>query len=210
VVIVAVLSILVGAFSGLAQKSIRRILAFSAVMNAGFIVLGLLVPSYLKNGTVQLGAMFYFLVTYAVASAGALTGVAYLSGKGDRKENLEDLRGAGRKHPFVALGATVCLASLAGLPPVAGFLAKFALFTDVFAAGHGAIAIFAFALSLVAAVYYLRIAYVLFMPVKAEGECKCCCCKSQAAFTYMLKFAVAISAIALIAMSMFPGKALLG
>ena len=210
VVIVAVLSILVGAFSGLAQKSIRRILAFSAVMNAGFIVLGLLVPSYLKNGTVQLGAMFYFLVTYAVASAGALTGVAYLSGKGDRKENLEDLQGAGRKHPFVALGATVCLASLAGLPPVAGFLAKFALFTDVFAAGHGAIAIFAFVLSLVAAVYYLRIAYVLFMPVKAEGECKCCCCKSQAAFTYMLKFAVAISAIALIAMSMFPGKALLG
>ena len=179
-------------------------------MNAGFIVLGLLVPSYLKNGTVQLGAMFYFLVTYAVASAGALTGVAYLSGKGDRKENLEDLQGAGRKHPFVALGATVCLASLAGLPPVAGFLAKFALFTDVFAAGHGAIAIFAFVLSLVAAVYYLRIAYVLFMPVKAEGECKCCCCKSQAAFTYMLKFAVAISAIALIAMSMFPGKALLG
>ena len=210
VVIVAVLSILVGAFSGLAQKSIRRILAFSAVMNAGFIVLGLLVPSYLKNGTVQLGAMFYFLVTYAVASAGALTGVAYLSGKGDRKENLEDLQGAGRKHPFVALGATVCLASLAGLPPVAGFLAKFALFTDVFAAGHGAIAIFAFVLSLVAAVYYLRIAYVLFMPVKAEGECKCCCCKSQAAFTYMLKFAVAISAIALIAMSMFPGKALIG
>ena len=210
VVAVAVLSILVGAFSGLAQKSIRRILAFSAVMNAGFIVLGLLVPSYLKNGTVQLGAMFYFLVTYAVASAGALTGIAYLSGKGDRKENLDDLQGAGRKHPFVAIGATVCLASLAGLPPVAGFLAKFALFTDVFAAGHGAIAIFAFALSLVAAVYYLRIAYVLFMPFKTECASTCCCCKSQAAFTYMLKFALAISAIALLAMSVFPGKALIG
>ena len=154
--------------------------------------------------------MFYFLVTYAVASAGALTGIAYLSGKGDRKENLDDLQGAGRKHPFVAIGATVCLASLAGLPPVAGFLAKFALFTDVFAAGHGAIAIFAFALSLVAAVYYLRIAYVLFMPFKTECASTCCCCKSQAAFTYMLKFALAISAIALLAMSVFPGKALIG
>ena len=204
VVVVAVLSIVVGAFSGLAQKSIRRILAFSAVMNAGFIVLGLLLPNYLEGGTVQLGAMYYFLITYAIASAGALTGIAYLAGKGDRKENLDDLQGAGRRHPFVALGSVVCLASLAGLPPASGFLAKFALFTDVFSAGLGKMAIFAFALSLVAAVYYLRIAYVLFMPVKDECSKKCCCCKSQAAFTYMLKIALAVSAIVILALSVLP------
>ena len=107
VMIVAILSIAIGAFGGLAQKSIRRILAFSAVMNAGFILIGLLLPDYLVSGKVQFGPMFYFLITYAVASAGALTGVAYLAGKDDKNETLDDLQGAGRRRPFVSLAAGV-------------------------------------------------------------------------------------------------------
>lgn len=208
VVIVALLSMVFGAFGGLAQKSIRRILAYSAVMNAGFIVIGLLLPNYAANGTVQMGPMFYFLVTYAVASAGALTGIAYLSGRDDRNETLEAIQGRGRKRPFVALGVTVCLASLAGLPPVAGFLAKFTLFTDAFAAGMGWLAAVAFGLSLVAAVFYLRIAFVLFMPLKPECECKCLCAKS-APFSYLLKFAVTVAAIALLVVGVIPGIALI-
>lgn len=208
VVIVALLSMVFGAFGGLAQKSIRRILAYSAVMNAGFIVIGLLLPNYAANGTVQMGPMFYFLVTYAVASAGALTGIAYLSGRDDRNETLEAIQGRGRKRPFVALGVTVCLASLAGLPPVAGFLAKFTLFTDAFAAGMGWLAAVAFSLSLVAAVFYLRIAFVLFMPLKPECECKCVCAKS-APFSYLLKFAVTVAAIALLVVGVIPGIALI-
>lgn len=207
VVIVALLSMVYGAFGGLAQKSIRRILAYSAVMNAGFIVIGLLLPNYAANGTVQLGPMFYFLVTYAVASAGALTGIAYLAGRDDRNETLEAIQGRGRKRPFVALGVTVCLASLAGLPPVAGFLAKFSLFTDAFAAGMGWLAAVAFALSLVAAVFYLRIAFVLFMPLKAECECKCVCSQS-APFSYLLKFAVTVAALALLLVGVIPSIAL--
>lgn len=210
VIVVAVLSIVIGAFSGLAQKSIRRIIAFSAVMNAGFIVLGLLLPNYLGEGTVQLGSMYYFLVTYAIASAGALTGIAYLAGKEDKNENLEDIQGAGRRHPFVALGVAVCLASLAGLPPASGFLAKFALFTGAFSAGLSKVAIFAFVLSLVAAVYYLRIAFVLFAPRKKQCECKCKCSCMPSSYSYMLKFMVAVAAIALLALSVMPGFALIG
>ena len=208
VVIVALLSMIIGAFSGLAQKSIRRILAFSAVMNAGFIVIGLLLPNYAKDGTVQMGAMFYFLITYAVASAGALTGIAYLAGREDRNENLEDLQGSGRKRPYVALGVTVCLASLAGLPPVAGFLAKFSLFTEAFSGGLGWLAIAGFGLSLVAAVYYLRIAFVLFMPIKNKCECKKSCCGSTP-FAYLLRFGVTVAAIALIVIGIFPNLALI-
>lgn len=209
VVIIAVLSMVIGAFSGLAQKSIRRILAFSAVMNAGFIVIGLLLPNYASAGSVQMGAMFYFLITYALASAGALTGIAYLSGKDDRNETLDDLQGHGRQRSFVSLGVAVCLASLAGLPPVAGFLAKFTLFTEAFSSGLGWLAIAGFALSLIAAVYYLRIAFVLFMPFKAEPECKCCC-KSNAPFGYLLKFSVTIAALALLAIGILPNVALIG
>lgn len=208
VVIVALLSMVVGAFSGLAQKSIRRILAFSAVMNAGFIVIGFLLPNYAASGTVQLGPMAYFLVTYAVASAGALTGIAYMAGKDDKNETLDDLQGVGRRRPFVALGTTVCLASLAGLPPVAGFLAKFTLFTDAFAAGLGWLAIAGFGLSLLAAVYYLRIAFVLFAPHAVSEEEKQAMCMNPA-YGYLLKFGVAIAAIALLAVGIMPAWALI-
>jgi NADH-quinone oxidoreductase subunit N len=102
----------------------------------------------------------------------------------------------------------VCLASLAGLPPAAGFLAKFVLFTGAFSAGLGWLAAAGFALSLVAAVYYLRIAYVLFVKAPEESECKCCC-SSSVPFSYLLKFAVAVAAIALVAVSVIPGIALL-
>ena len=208
IVVVSVLSMAFGAFGGLAQKSIRRIMAYSAVMNAGFIVIGLLLPDYATEGTVQFGAMYYFLITYAVGSAGALAGIAYLAGKDDKNETLEDIQGRGRKRPYVAVATTVCLASLAGMPPVAGFLAKFTLFTDAFAGGLGALAAIAFALSLVAAVFYLRIAFVLFMPLKAECECKCCCGKNTA-FAYLLRFAVTLAAIALIVVGIFPKVALI-
>ncbi len=208
VIIVAILSIVFGAFGGLAQKSIRRILAYSAVMNAGFIVLGLLLPNYMEKGTVQMGAMFYFLVTYAIGSAGALTGVAYLAGRDDRNETLEAIQGRGRKRPFVALAVTVCLASLAGLPPAAGFLAKFTLFSEALTGGLGVVAAIAFALSLVAAVFYLRIAYALFMPLPAGAECKCVCSQS-APYSYLLKFGVAVAALALLVVGLVPSLALI-
>lgn len=210
VLVVAILSMVVGAFSGLAQKSIRRIMAFSAVMNAGFIAIGFLLPNYAGNGSVQLGPMVYFLVTYAVASAGALTGIAYLSGREDKKENLDDIQGVGRRRPFVALSVTVCLASLAGLPPVAGFLAKFTLFTDAFSAGLGKLAAFGFALSLVAAVYYLRVAYALFAPRKCDCEEEKCCCKgTNPSYGYLLKFGVAIAGLALLLVGVMPSLALI-
>ena len=208
IVVVSVLSMAIGAFGGLAQKSIRRIMAYSAVMNAGFIVLGLLLPDYAAEGTVQLGAMYYFLITYAVGSAGALTGIAFLAGKEDQKETLDDIRGRGRKHSYVALATSVCLASLAGMPPVAGFLAKFSLFTDALAGGLGIIAAIAFGLSLVAAVFYLRIAFVLFMPPKAECECKCCC-KDNSMYVYLLRFGVTVAALALVVIGIFPKLALI-
>ena len=208
IIVVSILSMVFGAFGGLAQKSIRRIMAYSAVMNAGFIVIGLLLPNYAAEGTVQMGAMYYFLITYAIGSAGALAGIAYLAGKDDKNETLEDIQGRGRKRPYVAVATTVCLASLAGMPPVAGFLAKFTLFTDALAGGLGVVAAIAFALSLVAAVFYLRIAFVLFMPLKAECQCKCCCGKNTA-FAYLLRFAVTLAAIALIVVGLFPKFALI-
>lgn len=204
---VALLSIIIGAFSGLAQKSIRRILAFSAVMNAGFIVLGLLLPNF-ANNSLQLGPMYFFLITYAIASAGALTGIAYFSGNQDEWENLDSIRGLGRENPLVGIGVIICLASLAGLPPVAGFLAKFTIFAGLFGAKFYIVAIIGFILSIVAAVYYLRIAYVLFATVSTEKEVL-----SQSSLplsrSFLLKIGVSLAALAMLAMGIFPAFGLI-
>ncbi len=195
IVIVAILSIVIGAFSGLAQKSIRRIFAFSAVMNAGFIVLGLLLK--------DLSVMFYFLVTYAIGSAGALAAISAFSGKGDAKETLEDIRGRGRKHPIEGLAAVICLASLAGLPPLSGFLAKFILFTGVVKLGLVTIAAVGFVLSIIAMYYYLRVAVAIFAPSMEETHC-CKCCGLGVSERFLLRFGVVVAALCLAGLSLLP------
>ncbi|MBQ5462597.1 MAG: NADH-quinone oxidoreductase subunit N, partial [Fibrobacter sp.] len=101
------------------------------------------------------------------------------------------------------------LASHPGHPPVAGFLAKFTQFTEAINAGLGWHAIAGVGHSLVAAVYYLRIVYVLFAPAKDNA----CCghsCKVNVAYVYLLRFAVAVAAIALLVISVHPAYALIG
>ena len=195
IIVVGVLSVVFGAFSGRVQESIRRIFAFSAVMNAGFIVLGLLLK--------DLGTMYYFLITYAIGSSGALAAIAAFSGKGDAKENLDDIRGRGRRHPLEGVAAVICLASLAGLPPLSGFLAKFVLFTGVVKTGYIALAAFGFALSIVAMYYYLRIAIALFAPAPADESHLCCCCVSNST-RFLLRFGVVVAALVLAAMAFVP------
>ena len=91
---------------------------------------------------------------------------------------------------------------------LANILRKFTLFTDALAGGLGVVAAIAFALSLVAAVFYLRIAFVLFMPPKAECECKCCC-KDNSMYVYLLRFGVTVAALALVVIGIFPKLALI-
>lgn len=196
VIAVAVLSIVLGAFSGLAQKSIRRIFAFSAVMNAGFIVLGLLFK--------DLSAMYYFLITYALGSAGALAAISAFSGKGDKNETLDDIRGRGRKLPLEGIAAVICLSSLAGLPPLSGFLAKFVLFAGVVKMELVALAAFGFVLSIVAMYYYLRIAIAIFAPGKDEGEACTCCCALTASDRCLLRVGVVLASLCLAVLSLFP------
>ena len=195
IIVVAILSMIIGAFSGLVQKSIRRIFAFSAVMNAGFIVLGLLFK--------DLSVMFYFLVTYALGSAGALAAISAFSGKDDKNETLDDICGRGRRFPLEGLAAVICLASLAGLPPLSGFLAKFVLFTGVVKTGCIALAAFGFVLSIVAMYYYLRIAVAIFAPAKDECACKCSC-PLTASDRILLRLGIVLASLCLAGLALLP------
>ncbi len=157
-------SVAIGAITGLVQISIRRILAFSAIANAGFILLGFCYPYFANLQEPDLTSAFYFLLTYAIGSIGALAGIsAFMNSDYD---NLDDLSAVARKSPFLGCCISVCLASLAGLPVAAGFLAKFRIFASLVSASFEVpvvwgITVAAFVLAIISAAYYLRIIYFL-------------------------------------------------
>jgi len=159
-----VASVAIGAITGLAQISVKRILAFSAVANAGFILLGFCYPYFANMPELDLSSAYYFLLTYAIGSVGALAGISvFLDSDYD---HLDDLRSAARRRPYLGICVSVCLGSLAGLPVAAGFLAKFRIFASLVKASFEtpvvwSIAIVAFVLAIISAAYYIRIIYYL-------------------------------------------------
>ncbi len=117
------------------QQNIRRLLAYSSIAHAGYMLIGLAVAFAVNGGakgaeTVDgVGATLFYVLVYALATLGAFAALTYL-GDGDRQvENVDDLAGLGRAHPWVAAALAVFMFSLTGLPPFAGFWGKFALLT---------------------------------------------------------------------------------
>jgi NADH-quinone oxidoreductase subunit N len=154
IIVVAILSLLIGSFTGLAQTRARRMMAFSAVGNAGYLVLALLLPA-------PSTALPFYLITYALASALVLAGLSALAGVEEQDDDFGSLRGMARANPFLGSVITLALVSLAGLPPVAGFIAKFGVLAGVFASGHIALAALGMVIAVVSAGYYFRLALLL-------------------------------------------------
>jgi NADH-quinone oxidoreductase subunit N len=191
-------SIAIGAITGLAQVSAKRILAFSAIANAGFILLGFCYPYFAKFQELDLNSAFYFLLTYAIGSIGALAGISALVSDYD---DLDCLRATARKKPFLGACISVCLASLAGLPVTAGFLAKFRIFANLVNASFETpavwgIAIAAFILAIISATYYIRIIYFIWSYTDSVR-------KKFNNVSYLLNLTVGMAALALLALSIW-------
>ena len=219
----AVLSIAIGSLSLLGQTSVRRLIAYSGVANAGFLVVGFLLPGiFIAN--ILLTPTLYYLAAYALAAAGTMAGIAALTGPGDGGDHISSLTGAARKRPLIGLSITVLLASLAGLPPTAGFVAKFQILSQLFlnasldpailqrilpsALQHLsqgwllAVPIGAFAFAIVAAAGYFKLAVALWtdpVPNSREPE----------PVPVLLGWAVPLAALAVVALAIFP-RALFG
>lgn len=117
--VVAVLTILLGALLTLPQKNMKRLLAYSGILNAGY------VAATLTTGGNGLAAALYFLVAYAFMNLGAFTVVSALSTKGEEGADMTAYRGLFYRNPWIAVAMAIFLLSLASIPPTAGFLAKF-------------------------------------------------------------------------------------
>ncbi len=152
IVAVAAISMGVGAFAGLAQKNLKRLLAYSSILNIGY---ALMAMSAGAPGGVQ--AMLVFMVLYMIDVTGVFACLTALSRGGKPMETFEDMAGLAKERPGIALALTAFSFSLMGIPPFSGFWAKFFAFKAALAAGQWQIAVFGLVTSVVAAFYYLRL-----------------------------------------------------
>jgi NADH-quinone oxidoreductase subunit N len=159
--VAAVLTMFWGNLAALRQKSVKRLLGYSAIAHSGYLLVAVVA------GDAQ-GLVFY-LIAYLIMNVGAFGVLAALPGKGEGGASFADFAGLAGRHPWLAASLALFLLSLAGFPPTAGFLAKFYVFSAAVAKGHIVMAVAAVLASLVSVAYYLKVIVAMYMQ-EAEAE----------------------------------------
>jgi NADH-quinone oxidoreductase subunit N len=190
--ILAVLTMLVGNITALAQRDVKRLLAYSSIAHAGYILVAFI------TGDRELSAsILFYLLVYTFMNIGAFTVVMALGRNGEEHTDLDSFAGLGTRQPFLALSMSIFLLSLAGVPPLAGFAGKFYVFSAAVKAQYYWLAVIGILTSVVAAFYYLRIIMYMYFrePAGAPAE-------TDSAPQYTLVMLICI--YALLHMGIFP------
>lgn len=161
--LLAVASLLVGNLAAIMQTNIKRMLAYSTVSHMGFILLAFM------GGQAGFSAALYYALTYALMGALVFGVLMLLSNEGHECAHIADLAGLNQKNAWYALLMLLAMFSMAGIPPLMGFYAKFAVIKALLAQGHVWIAVFAVLMSLIGAFYYLRVVKAMYFDDAAEG-----------------------------------------
>ncbi|ORJ62130.1 NADH-quinone oxidoreductase subunit N [Geothermobacter hydrogeniphilus] len=154
----AAASIILGTLCALRQDNIKRMLAYSSVAHMGYVTIGLL-----AGGETGRSAVIFYLVVYTLSNLGAFGVLTAFAIQGEEPQNYKDLRGLGYHHPRRGSALAFFLLSLAGIPPTAGFIAKFNIFHAALKADYLGIALLGILASLVSLYYYLRPVIVMFL-----------------------------------------------
>jgi NADH-quinone oxidoreductase subunit N len=156
--VVAAATMIVGTVVGVAQSSVKRMLAYSSIAHGGYLLVALLAANDIGKG-----AVLFYLLAYAVTNLGAF-GVIVLLDNADRpNDRVRDYAGLWNDHPALAALMTIFLLSLGGFPPLAGFIAKWYVFSAAIKAGYVWLAILGVLTSVVAVFFYLRIVVMMYM-----------------------------------------------
>jgi len=164
-IILAVLSMAVGNISAISQTNFKRMLAYSSIAHMGFFLLGVL-----SGGFDGYGAAMFYIVVYALMSLGAFGMITLLSREGFEADTLEAFKGLNKRSPWLAFLMLLLMFSMAGVPPTAGFYAKFSVLESVINTGHVELAVIAVLFSLVGAYYYLRIVKLMYFDEPVSHE----------------------------------------
>jgi NADH-quinone oxidoreductase subunit N len=166
VALVAIASMVVGNVAALTQTSVKRMLAYSGIAQAGYILIGVAVGAVVlpsgQSSSLGTIAVLYYLAAYAVSNIGAFAVITVMAGRGEDLDSYDGLRGLAHRRPFVAASMALFLFSLGGFPPTAGFFAKFLVFTAAINANQTPLALWGIATSAVSAFYYLRVGLIMY------------------------------------------------
>ena len=197
----AALSMTLGNIGALRQNNIKRLLAYSSIAHAGYLLVAFLGPAEAQH---QLGisAAIFYTASYAAMNVGAFCVVSHLAGSGERNVTLDDYAGLSRRQPWLAAMLSLFLLSLIGIPATGGFFAKFYVFNAALKANLVGITIIGVVNSAIAAYYYLRVIVVMYMREGREEA------EVPPALPFSLQAAVALSAAATLYLGILPQRVL--
>lgn len=165
--LMAIATMLVGNIGAIAQTNVKRMLAYSSIGHAGYILLGVMAAgAAMERGVIPfLGteAFLFYMLAYALTNMGAFAVLIALEQRGEQTWSLDDFDGLWNRQPLLALAMAVFMLSLAGVPPTAGFFAKFMVFSAAWESDMGLLALVGVFTSAIAIFFYLRVVVRMFM-----------------------------------------------
>jgi NADH-quinone oxidoreductase subunit N len=171
--VISALGMTLGNLLAIPQTNIKRLLAYSGIAHSGY-MLAAVAAAGVTADIASASALLLYMLAFALAEVAAFTAVTIASGR--ISDNIADYAGLGKRSPWLAAGLTVGLISLTGIPPAAGFIAKFYVFTEAFSAGLAWLVIIAVLNTVISAYYYLRVIRLMWLgepagdaPVTASG-----------------------------------------
>jgi NADH-quinone oxidoreductase subunit N len=202
--VLAVLSLAIGNLTAIAQTNLKRMLAYSTIAQMGFVLLGMMagvVGEDASNMPAAYSAAMYSSITYVLTTLGSFGIIMMLARAGFEAEQIADFKGLGRRSPWFALVMTVLMFSLAGVPPMMGFMAKWAVLQAVANTGAVWLAVVAVMFSLIGAFYYLRVVKTMWFDEAVDT--------SPIVTPTDMRVALSLNGVAVVVLGLVPG-ALLG
>ena len=191
IIFISIASMILGSIAAIGQNNIKRLVAYSSIGHIGFILAGL---STATNNGIQNSIIY--LVIYGIMNLGLFSCIFLLKRKNIYYENLDDLSGMSKNHPLLSLSMLIFLFSLAGIPPLAGFFAKFYIFISVIESKMYFLAIIGLLTTVVSAFYYLRIIKIIYFDDPKEAF--------EFTNNYGLKITLTISSILILTYFIYP------
>jgi NADH-quinone oxidoreductase subunit N len=188
----AAVTMTLGNVVAIAQSNLKRMLAYSSVAHVGYMLVGLV-----AGGVPGAGAILYYLLAYTFTTAGAFGAILMVERAGEEAVEVRDYAGLARRHPVLAATLALYLLSLIGIPPLAGFVAKFYLFGSAVRAGYLWLTVVAVLNSAIAAYYYLRVIVYMYMR-EPDGTA------ARLAPTFAGGLALAIAAVGIVLLGVAP------
>jgi NADH-quinone oxidoreductase subunit N len=193
--IIAALTMTAGNVIALVQDNIKRMLAYSSIAHAGYVMV-----AFLAAGELGIPSIMYYMLVYTFMNIGAFAIITVLGGRGEQRVRIQDYKGLGYSHPYAAVAMSLFLFSLAGIPPTGGFMGKFYIFSAAIKEGYVGLAIVGVINSVVSVYYYLRVTIAMYM----EGTSDAGGGEIQLPFSPAIIVAIFISAYGVLSLGLFP------